>query len=105
MLWERGWVATWGVGRLRETCVLVQEQEGRAVCAPRRCVVGSGRRGGPGIRGPWGREVRGAWHPWTLAAESRVLGCGAVFPSLQVVGQEISLGGQQRFLSEPSRIK
>lgn len=66
---------------------------------------GDGRCRGPGIRRPWGREVRGAWHPWTLAAESRVLGCGAVFPSLQVVGQEISLGGQQCFLSEPSRIK
>lgn len=47
----------------------------------------------------------GAWHPWTLAAVSRVLGCGAVFLSLQVVGHGISLGGQKRFLSEPSRIK
>lgn len=38
-------------------------------------------------------------------AGSRVLGCGAVFLSLRVVGQEISFGGQKRFLSEPSRIK
>lgn len=91
MLREGGWVASGGRGGFVNLARLCKTKTD-GPCAHLGGVWLAG--GGAGAR-----------HPWTPTAGSRVLGCGAVFLSLQVVGQEVSFGGQKRFLSEPSRIK